>query len=77
MFIPSDMLAASIYKLSNGKLEVWVTEDCLKHPNGLFADGKNLLVANWGTPTADDWSTEVPGNIKAISMSTKKGRDMG
>jgi len=58
----SDMTANKIYRLRKGKLEIWLESEELKSPNGLFYDGKALLVGIDGAV--------LKVNIKKKSIST-------
>ncbi|MEZ5933701.1 MAG: hypothetical protein R3F54_17475, partial [Alphaproteobacteria bacterium] len=72
----SDMVANSIYVLENGSFDVWLHDDALANPNGLLAEGNRLVVGSWGV-MAEDFSTEVPGHLKAIAYDTKTISDIG
>lgn len=64
----SDMVGNKIYRLSGGKLSVWLESDKLENPNGLFVEGGQLIVGSWGN-MAEDFSTEVPGHLKTVSLA--------
>jgi sugar lactone lactonase YvrE len=64
----SDMMTNTIYKLSDGQISAWVQSDELENPNGLLAEGDKLIVGAWGKMT-DGFNTEVPGHLKAVSLS--------
>lgn len=51
---------SAIYKLADGKLEVWLNGPEIKSPNGLHMEEKKLMVGNSGD-----------GKIKAIRISDK------
>lgn len=72
----SDMVANTIYVLESGSFDVWLHDDALENPNGLLAESNRLLVGSWGV-MADDFSTEVPGHLKAIDYDTKAITDIG
>ena len=40
----SDMRATSIYRIYNGKQELWLDDEILTGPNGLFVEGEVLLI---------------------------------
>ena len=40
----SDMNKNKIFAIKDGKLELWLQSDSLKHPNGVFAEGDHLYV---------------------------------
>lgn len=68
----SDWLGNKIYRLEDGELIVWMATEELNSPNGLWVDNSNLYVASWGSKIKKDFSTETSGNIKKISLQTKK-----
>lgn len=72
----SGFLTNSIYRLSEGKFELWLQSDQLEAPNGLLVKNKQLLVANWGNMT-DGFATEIAGHIKTINLTTKKIDSLG
>lgn len=64
---------SGIYKLENGKVELWFKSEDLNMPNGLLAtpNGK-LLVAAWGEKfNPSTYATEIPGKIITINTTTK------
>ena len=40
----SDMMSTRIYRILNGKTEVWLDNEILASPNGLFIEGNQLLI---------------------------------
>lgn len=44
----SGFLRNSIYRLANGKFELWLQSDQLESPNGLFVKDNQLIVGSWG-----------------------------
>jgi hypothetical protein len=72
----SDMVANTIYVLENGSFDIWLHDDALENPNGLLAENDRLLVGSWGVMAAD-FSTKVPGHLKAIDYGTKAITDIG
>lgn len=63
----SDMLDNSIWRLSGGKFDKWLSDPQLENPNGLKAEGTRLLVAAWGPMTGQGFATSKPGALKAVS----------
>lgn len=61
----SDCFANKIYKISNGKIEVWLESDFLSRPNGLLCTKNNVLVLNMKNQTAF-----------AINKLTKKAHEI-
>ena len=72
----SDMVTNSIWVLDGGKLSLLMQDDALDNPNGLLAEDGRLVVASWGK-MAPDFSTKVPGHMKAIDLATKKVSALG
>jgi sugar lactone lactonase YvrE len=64
----SDMMTNTIYKLSDNQLSSWIQDDALENPNGLLAEGDQLLVGAWGKMT-DGFNTEVPGHLKTVALA--------
>jgi sugar lactone lactonase YvrE len=72
----SDMMQNQIWKLEGDQLELWLEDDTLGNPNGVLAEEDRLLVATWGKPK-EDFSTDVPGQLKAIDYATKEITSLG
>jgi sugar lactone lactonase YvrE len=72
----SDMVTNTIWVLDNGKLAVLLQDNALDNPNGLLAEEGRILVGSWGK-MAPDFSTQVPGHMKAVDPATKKVSDLG
>ena len=70
------MVTNSIWVLQDGKFALLVQDDALENPNGLQAEGGRLVIGSWGK-MAQDFSTKVPGNMKALDLTTKKISDLG
>ena len=51
-------------------------DDALENPNGLLVEDGRLVVASWGK-MAPDFSTKVPGHMKAVDLATKKVSALG
>ncbi len=66
----SDMVNNAIYVLDGDSFGVWLQDSALDNPNGLRVEGDRLLVASWGA-MKDDFSTEIPGHLKAVDLNTK------
>lgn len=66
----SDMLGNSIWSYADGKAEVWVKD--VSAPNGLLVDGGKLLVASIGEGLKADLSSEKPGSLLAIDLTSKE-----
>jgi len=67
----SDTTGCKIYRLHDGKVEVFAEGEELEYPNGLLVlDGK-LVIAAWGKPN-DDFSTDIPGRLFTLDLETKE-----
>jgi sugar lactone lactonase YvrE len=72
----SDMMENQIWKLEGDQLELWLEDEALGNPNGVLAESDRLLIATWGKPK-EDFSTDVPGQLKAIDYETKEIQSLG
>lgn len=73
----SDTLTNTIYRLSGGKLEVWVKDDRLAGPNGTHVEGDNLIVNTCGVLTGEGFNTSVARHVLSISLKDKTINDLG
>jgi hypothetical protein len=67
----SDMMANKIIAVRDGKATVFAEGEQLEWPNGLLVDGNRLIVGGWGKPKPD-FSTDVPGRLFALDLTTKE-----
>lgn len=72
----SDMLDDAIYRLADGKFDLWLKDSKLESPNGLYAERGRLVMGAWGVMT-EGFSTQVPGHLKTISLRDKKIESLG
>ncbi|MCB1808684.1 MAG: SMP-30/gluconolactonase/LRE family protein [Candidatus Competibacteraceae bacterium] len=72
----SDMVANAIYRLQDGNFGLWIQDDQLENPNGLFVDGEQMIIGSWGKMT-DGFSTEVPGHLKSVSLADGSIQSLG
>ena len=72
----SDMMQNQIWKLEGDQLELWLQDEALENPNGLLAEQDRLVVAAWGKPK-EDFSTDVPGHLKAVDYASKSIESIG
>lgn len=68
----SDWLGNAIYTLENRELSLWLQSDELQHPNGIYVKHGHLYVGAWGEDIQGDFSTTVSGNLKRISLLSKR-----
>ncbi|KMK64685.1 hypothetical protein [Puniceibacterium sp. IMCC21224] len=67
----SDFMGNRIWHYQAGDMTVWLEDEALAHPNGLFLDEERLVVGSWGKGMRDDFSTEVPGSLLAVDLETQ------
>ena len=67
----SDTMECKIYRLRDGKVDVFAEGEDLEYPNGLLVLDDKLVVDAWGKPN-DDFSTEVPGRLFTLDLETKE-----
>ncbi len=67
----SDMLGSRLFRYREGELQLWLETEALKHPNGVSVEGEDLIVATWGHPIAEDFTTQTPGSLVRISLADK------
>jgi sugar lactone lactonase YvrE len=72
----SDMMQNQIWKLEGDQFELWLQDEELENPNGLLAEQDRLVVAAWGKPK-EDFSTDVPGHLKAVDYQNKEITSIG
>lgn len=59
----SDFMGNRIWHYQAGDITVWLEDEGLAHPNGLFLDEERIVVGSWGQGMRDDFSTEVSGGV--------------
>ncbi len=72
----SDFLGNHLYRLINGRLELWLQGESLDTPNGLSIRGDQLTLVTWGRDIHEDFSTDFPGYILQGSLSDGKLQPM-
>lgn len=70
----TDTATNRIYRLYQGNLEIWLEDERLENPNGLYIDHQHIIVGSWGKPT-EGWNTDIPGHILLISPEDKSIKD--
>ena len=69
----SDTFGNKIFAVRDGKATVWAEGEQLEWPNGLLVEGNRLIVGGWaGRAPKPDFSTEIPGRLFALDLSTKQ-----
>jgi sugar lactone lactonase YvrE len=72
----SDMMENQVWKFEGDQFEMWLEDEALENPNGLLAESDRLVVAAWGKPK-EDFSTDVPGHLKAVDYESKEITSIG
>lgn len=72
----SDFVLNRIYCLCDGQFSLWLESANLENPNGLHAEGDRLILAAWGV-MKEDFTTDVPGHLKSISIKDKSISSLG
>jgi hypothetical protein len=72
----SDMMQNQIWMLEGDQFAMWLHDEALENPNGLLAEPDRLVVAAWGKPN-EDFSTDVPGHLKAVDYRSKEITSIG
>ena len=72
----SDMMQNQIWQLEGDQFAMWLQDEALENPNGLLAERDRLVVAAWGKPN-EDFSTDVPGHLKAVDYQNKEITSIG
>jgi len=72
----SDMFTNTVHLLEGDSFDAWLQDDALENPNGLLAEGDRLLVGAWGVMN-EDFTTDVPGHMKAIDYASKEITSLG
>jgi DNA-binding beta-propeller fold protein YncE len=67
----TDVVGNAIYRVKDGKIELWLRDEALKHPNGIAQSGNGFVVAAWGKGLRPDFTTEAPGGLIAIDIHSK------
>ncbi|MFC4219506.1 TIM barrel protein [Flagellimonas marina] len=70
----SDTYENSIYRIDNkGNVEIFLQNEELECPNGLWVDGDDLIVATWGPMTNEaTFETSRKGTLKTVNLKTKE-----
>lgn len=68
----SDTLGNTLYKVTKKGAVKFAEGEDTEAPNGVFVDGKHLVVAGWGKEVGADFSSKVPGNVILFDLKTGK-----
>lgn len=72
----SDMMDDAIYRLDEGRFDMWLKSPELESPNGLLAEPSRLVVGTWGVMT-EGFATATPGHLKTVSLADKSVSSLG
>lgn len=72
----SDTINNAIYFLNKGEFSIWIKDERLEWPNGLYVDNNSVFVGSWGRADKS-WKTEVPGHVLKIDINDKSILDFG
>jgi hypothetical protein len=68
----SDTATNRIYRVADGKAEIWLESEELQSPNGLWVAGSTLIVATWGPMTdVATFATKHPGTLLRVDIATR------
>lgn len=66
----SDMMTDTIHVWGKGEVKVWMKTPALRSPNGLYVEGRDLLMVSWGNPiNPKDFTTKNAGALSRIDLS--------
>jgi DNA-binding beta-propeller fold protein YncE len=72
----ADSATNTIWRLKDGKLEAWLTDEALNAPNGLHVEGDTLIVAPFGA-MAETGKEAKLANLLAVSLNDKSIKQLG
>ncbi|MGB0749952.1 MAG: SMP-30/gluconolactonase/LRE family protein [Magnetospiraceae bacterium] len=72
----SEFIDSAIYRLSEGRFEIWLEDAALASPNGLVAEEERLMIGAWGVMT-DGFGTKVPGHLMQVDYFSKTLSSVG
>jgi len=67
----SDIAGGKIFSLNNNKLEVWLQAPEIKHPNGLFIQDNQLVIADYGAELSQTITANNFGSMYAVDITNK------
>ncbi|WP_051560002.1 NHL repeat-containing protein [Marinobacterium jannaschii] len=67
----SDLLGGAIYRIRQDRLESWFRSAQVPHPNGLLWHKGAMLVAGWGSPLRQDFTTQTPGSLYRLDIDNQ------
>lgn len=77
VFVSDTFGGNAIHRIKDGKQELWLKDEKLDFPNGLFVKGNDIFVSSWGVVTNQEtWGTDIKGKIIKVSLADKKIADV-
>lgn len=73
----TDTVTNAIWRLADGKFEIFVQDDKLLNPNGVTVKGDSLIIAAWGKIDGEGFATSVPGHLLQVSLADKSIKSLG
>ncbi|CAZ98614.1 carboxymuconolactone decarboxylase family protein [Zobellia galactanivorans] len=67
----SDIASGKIFTLVNNKLEVWFQTSEIKHPNGLFIQDNQLVIADYGAELSQTITASNFGSMYSVNITNK------
>lgn len=67
----SDIAGGKIFTLKNNKLVVWFQIPEIKHPNGIFIQDDNLIIADFGAELSLELTPDKFGSLYKVSLKDK------
>ncbi|MCL7764561.1 carboxymuconolactone decarboxylase family protein [Polaribacter sp. Z014] len=67
----SDIAGGKIFTLENNKLVVWFQTPEIKHPNGIFIQDDNLIIADFGTKLSLELTPDKFGSLYKVNLKDK------
>lgn len=66
----SDMMTGVIWAFDGSSAKPFYQAADLPHPNGLWTDGTDLVIAHWGPGMQADFTTEAPGDLLSVDIAS-------
>ncbi|WP_165749686.1 hypothetical protein [Cellulophaga sp. Z1A5H] len=67
----SDIAGGKIFTLENNKLVVWFQTPEIKHPNGIFIQDDNLIIADFGAELSLELTPDKYGSLYKVNLKDK------
>lgn len=67
----SDIAGGKIFTLNNNKLEIWFQASEINHPNGIFIQNEELIIANFGDELSLSLTPDKFGSMYKVSLKDK------